>query len=481
MSTPNSKKYNNTDNEEQSAWIERRSGQDHQRGLLDTRNAYERDRTRAIHCPAFRRLQGKTQILGTKEGDFHRTRLTHSLEVASIGQSIVHHLALNNKLSKSNSNKTNHTNKTLKLSQAALSELMPADDLIHVICLLHDIGHPPFGHGGEAALNYMMRNHGGFEANGQTLRLLTKLEGSYGVFGLDLTRRTLLGLLKYPVPYSKALAPIAPMMPVEVNTTHKTIRVNDWLPPKAYFDSEQPEIDWLLSSFSQNDRDLFQSFAKKPEDKKHGKARFYSFDCSIMNIADDIAYGIHDLEDAIHLHFINQNQFDNADFRALLAQITLDNMAAEKLLNQLFSRDITERKQAIGEMVNYLITATMIVENHPDFENPILQYQVRLQEEAEALLTYLMKAIYQHVIDSQEARIFEFGGLTVILRLFDAFSANPSNLLDKKNRALFQAASDEKAALRVISDYIASMTDEYAYRMHERLFGFNTRTIFERL
>ena len=161
-------------------WTHRRSGQTNQRGSHDHRDPYERDRTRVIHCPAFRRLQRKTQILGTDEGDFHRTRLTHSLEVASIGGSIVRNLMSHQQ-------------------QNSLTALLPSDDLISTICLLHDIGHPPFGHGGEVALNYKMRDHGGFEGNAQTLRLLTKVENSYGAYGLDLTRRALLGILKYPV------------------------------------------------------------------------------------------------------------------------------------------------------------------------------------------------------------------------------------------------------------------------------------------
>lgn len=102
-------------------WTQRRSGQTHQRGQHDHRNPYERDRTRVIHCPAFRRLQRKTQILGMNEGDFHRTRLTHSLEVASIGVSIVHGLAR-------------------RTSSQSLSGLLPQDDLMYTICLLHDIG-----------------------------------------------------------------------------------------------------------------------------------------------------------------------------------------------------------------------------------------------------------------------------------------------------------------------------------------------------
>ena len=439
-------------------WTHRRSGQTNQRGSHDHRSPYERDRTRVIHCPAFRRLQRKTQILGTDEGDFHRTRLTHSLEVASIGSSIVRNLGVNHQ-------------------EKALSALLPCDDLISTICLLHDIGHPPFGHGGEVALNYKMRALGGFEGNAQTLRLLTKVEGSYGAYGLDLTRRALLGILKYPVSWSRV---VATQLPQVTESFSKTIRINDWLPPKGYFDCEQPEIDWLLSPFSEKDRQLFQSLVKVPQGGEHGKAAFHTFDCSIMDIADDIAYGVHDLEDAIHLRLINRKQLDTVSFRQLLAATPLtDNQ--DKLLDSLFDDLLYVRKQAIGEMVNYFITATQLQVIDEAFENNLLKYNIVLLPEATALLAYLTQCVYDYVIDSQEARTFEYGGQTVVLRLFEAMSSNPGSLLDNKNRVLFHHAEDEQAALRVVCDYIANMTDEYAYRMHERLFGFNTRTIFERL
>lgn len=440
-------------------WTHRRSGQTNQRGAQDHRDPYERDRTRVIHCPSFRRLQRKTQILGTDEGDFHRTRLTHSLEVDSIGRSIVRNLI-------------SHQNET-----PLISSLLPSDDLVSVICLLHDIGHPPFGHGGEVALNYMMRDYGGFEGNGQTLRLLTKVENSYGAFGLDLTRRALLGILKYPVSRSCVAGPKRP--PVH-ESIHKTIKVNDWLPPKAYFDCEQEEIDWLLAPFTDDDRTLFQSLAKQPYETQAGKAAYRSFDCSIMNIADDIAYGVHDLEDAIHLRLITRSQLDTDTFRALLGDTELS-QHQDRLIDSLFSQELCLRKQAIGEMVNYFITSTQTVITHEAFENNLLKYNIELSSEASSLLNYLMHAIFHHVIDSQEARTFEYGGQTVVLRLFDAISSNPASLLDNKNRELFKQAEDETAAYRVVCDYLANMTDEYAYRMHERLFGFNTRTIFERL
>jgi dGTPase len=438
-------------------WTHRRSGQLHRRGNQDHRNPYERDRTRVIHSPAFRRLQRKTQILGTAEGDFHRTRLTHSLEVASIGSSIVRNLAMNEQ-------------------RSPCAGLLPDDDLISAICLLHDIGHPPFGHGGEVALNYMMRNHGGFEGNGQTLRLLTKLEDSYGSFGMDLTRRSLLGIVKYPVNWNKV---VALQLPKTDNRTDKTICINDWLPPKAYYESEQTEMDWLLAPLSEHDKTLFQTLAKFPQPQEHGQSAYRSFDCSIMDVADDIAYGVHDLEDAIHLRLINRELLDNSTFHELLAATTLDNK--DRLIGSLFSKESHQCKQAIGEMVNYFITATRISITNDNFENSLLKYNIVLLPEAFLLLNYLKNIIYQHIIDSHEARTFEFRGQMVVLRLFKAISSNPGSLLDSKNRDLFRQANDEKTVYRMVCDYIANMTDEYAYRLHERLFGFNTHTIFDRL
>src|SRR3990167_5443716 len=193
-------------------WTERRSGQTTTRGKGDHRTPFERDHTRVIHSAAFRRLQRKTQILGCHEGDFHRTRLTHSLEVASIGRSITRNLSL-------------------RPNNQVIAFLLPADDLISAICLLHDIGHPPFGHAGEAALNYKMQDAGGFEGNAQTIHLLTQLEENYGNHGLDLTRRTLLGLLKYPIP-------LQPHINVSATVKAGTY----YAPPKGYYACNQANI-----------------------------------------------------------------------------------------------------------------------------------------------------------------------------------------------------------------------------------------------
>lgn len=435
-------------------WTERRSGLSHQRGNNDHRDPYERDRTRVIHCPAFRRLQRKNQVLGTTDCDFHRTRLTHSLEVASIGRALVRNIITNQ-----------HDN--------SIISILPSDDLISVICLLHDIGHPPFGHGGEVALNFMMRGHGGFESNAQTLRLITKVEESYGKFGLDLTRRTLLGILKYPVARSKVVANKLPDM---ANLANQNIRINDWLPPKAYFDEDTSEVNWLLEPFSESDQKIFQKVVKPATNTLHAQAKYQSFDCSIMNIADDIAYGVHDLEDAIQLRLIAREKCDTSYLRSLLKDTVFAD-SLHRLMDLLFSDHIYERKEAIGKLVNYFVTSIEVKVSSVEFTDDLLRYRACLLPEAEVLLEYFKNCIYENVIDSQRARICEYSGQVIVQRLFEALSSNPENLLDAKNRALYSAAKNEQEALRVIADYIANMTDGKAHNIHEQLFGFTAQNL----
>ena len=162
-------------------WLARR--EPWQQQLEDARDAAAVDYARIIHSASFRRLQGKTQVLNLGDSDFYRTRLTHSIEVAQIAGGIARQLEKDNQ------------------AHPALSSI-PDITMIQAIGATHDLGHPPFGHGGEVALNYCMRSNGGFEGNGQTLRILTRLEKFSAGAGANLTRRTLLGVLKYPVGYS---------------------------------------------------------------------------------------------------------------------------------------------------------------------------------------------------------------------------------------------------------------------------------------
>lgn len=151
-----------------------------------------------------------------------------------------------------------------------------------------------------------MRSTGGFEGNGQTLRILARLESFSKDEGADFARRTLLAVLKYPVPFSKARNPAIKPGIYEPATSIRTLDRGSCKPPKCYFDSEGDVVDWM-APLSSSDRDEFQ--AVDPTIDKHGKARHKSLDCSIMDLADDIAYGVHDLEDAIALGLISENDF----------------------------------------------------------------------------------------------------------------------------------------------------------------------------
>lgn len=429
-------------------WTTRQSGLEKQRSASDHRNAYERDRTRLIHSAAFRRLQRKTQIFSAQEGDFHRTRLTHSLEVDSIARSLARNL--------------HYQKEKMSFSLPAnFSDFLPSDDLITAIALSHDIGHPPFGHGGESALNYCMQKHGGFESNGQTLRLLTKLETSYNPFGLDLTRRSLLGVLKYPVAYSV-------LVKKRVFPLSSHVNINHWTPPKCYLDEEQQEVDWILTPLDSADRKLFQSHIDHT-------TLYQSLDCSIMNVADDIAYGVHDLEDAIHLKLITQEHMDIATLTLLFSEAFPHGTAlipdAKTLLKHLFHLDVAKRKQAIGDLVNGFITAILFIVVHEDFKEPLLRHNVALPDSILRLLEHFKTVVLTHVINSPNSRITEYSGQRVIRDLFDAISSNPEQLLSIGGRENYQQASSEKAKARVICDTIASMTDESAYALHRRLYG----------
>jgi dGTPase len=144
-----------------------------------------------------------------------------------------------------------------------------------------------------------MRSHGGFEGNGQTLRILSRLENFSKKHGSDLTRRSLLGVLKYPAAYSLVVNPDVTACMEEKPTSIRIIDRTKSKPPKCFLDSENDVVDWILNPLNESDRERFQSFERKKD--KHYKTLHKSFDCSIMDVADDIVYGVHDLEDAIAL------------------------------------------------------------------------------------------------------------------------------------------------------------------------------------
>lgn len=409
----------------QDVWQQRRLETQQQRPQ-DHRTPYQRDKARILHSAAFRRLQAKTQIMSVGQNDFYRTRLTHSLEASQIGSALVAQLA-----SKATPDQ---------------AELLPTEALMEALCLAHDLGHPPFGHGGETALNDCMRSFGGFEGNAQTFRIVGKLEPYTASGGMDLTRRTLLGLLKYPV-----------LQPTPSELVGKALAK----PVKAIYQADSDLLDWVLGAFDTSDVALLQQTIEF-------KSLYKSLDASIMELADDIAYGVHDLEDAVvtgTVQYQHWQQFqEHIDDSALLHFLTT-------IGEQLFHREHYIRKQAIGSLVNRLITAVSLTVNIANARSPLLQFKAQLPDDEQILLTMLKQFIWRHVIQHPELQQREYRGQQIVRQLFQAFSTQAQRLLPINTRQRWLAADSETEQQRVVCDYIAGMTDEYALRMAQRLFG----------
>lgn len=399
----------------------------------DVRNPFERDKGRVIHSAAFRRLQGKTQVMGTSEGDFHRTRLTHSIEVGQIGEGVLL------KLSRS-------------ITDPAARDWLPDRSLVLATCHAHDLGHPPYGHDGEVAIHAKMKDDDGFEGNGQTLRVLTRLEKyrAKGV-GLNPTRRLLLAVLKYPVPYSEA---------------RRSVPAGGDRPPKCYMDTERDTVDWILEPFAAADRALFTSLDRA------GRAQFKSFDCSIMDCADDIAYAVHDLEDAIGRRMVIRDQFEAAldaaddalDFAALNGLgLSMDRDTLQSLL---FSAHSHERKQAIAALVNFFVTHVALDEV-AGFEHPLLRWNATLPPQARALCDFLMDFTRQHVVRTAVVVQLRRKGRRLITGMFDEFLTAPEELIP---RSFWDDLDPSETVRRRVCDYVAGMTDAYAERVWRRLF-----------
>ncbi|MFC1234893.1 anti-phage deoxyguanosine triphosphatase [Vibrio sp. F74] len=418
----------------------------------DHRDPFQRDRARILHSAAFRRLQAKTQVHGTGVNDFHRTRLTHSLEAAQIGSGIL--AQIENK-------------------QPELLPILPSASLIESLCLAHDIGHPPFGHGGEVALNYAMREHGGFEGNAQTFRIVSQLEPYTKSHGMNLSRRTLLGLMKYPVLLSKVRCEILP----EAVSHQRRLKAKDWSPAKGIYNCDEIDFDWVLEPLSASDMTLFSSLREPivaPD--KHNKTRFKSLDCSIMEIADDIAYGVHDLEDAIVLGMVNRQQWQESA-ASQLAECG-DPWFEENIndiSDMLFSGEHYLRKDAIGGIVNTLLTSAQ-VEAVPNthFHNELLSHNAYLEPHLAIALEVFKSFVSEFVIQIPDVQIIEYKGQQIIMDLFEALSADPERLLPEATRKKWQHADTANGSgMRVISDYIAAMTDGYAQKLHQQLFSAN--------
>lgn len=431
-------------------WEARKSNEQKMR-RNDHRSAYQRDRARILHSAAFRRLQAKTQVHGAGHHDFYRTRLTHSLEASQIGTGIV---------------------AQLKIKQPDFRHLLPSNSLMESLCLAHDIGHPPFGHGGEVALNYMMREHGGFEGNAQTFRIVTLLEPYTEHNGMNLSRRTLLGLLKYPAFISQTRAT---ELPADVHH-FRHLKAKDWYPAKGIYNDDSELLHWVLEPLSTHDRELFSLMrAERGHPREHLKTRFKSLDCSIMELADDIAYGVHDLEDAIVMGIVTREQWQEAVASRLAdcGEPWLEERIG-LLSEQLFGTH-HQRKDAIGAMVNALLTSIHIapaIQNGIDsFENPLLQWNAFLSEPMESVLDVLKQFVSQYVVHKPDIQLLEYKGQQLVMELFEAFASDPERLLPENTRERWRQAYDlGRNDHRIIADYISGMTDGFAQRLYSTLF-----------
>lgn len=428
-------------------WQDRHGNEDKLR-RDDHRSPYQRDRARILHSAAFRRLQAKTQIHGTSIDDFHRTRLTHSLEAAQLGTGIV---------------------AQIKKKQPEYHALLPTDSLIDSLCLAHDIGHPPYGHGGEVALNYMMRDHGGFEGNAQTFRIVTQLEPYTEQFGMNLARRTLLGLIKYPALLSNTRAKQQPQ-PV---SHQRQLRAKDWAPAKGIYDCDKPLFEWVLAPLDDNEKPLFSQMRDSDiSPLSASKTRFKSLDCSIMELADDIAYGVHDLEDAIVLGMVNRHQWHEAA-ASQLAECG-DPWFEQHIAfisEMLFAGAHHKRKDAIGGIVNALLTSISIKPVDAHFTSPLLSFNAVLEPSMASALDILKAFVSQYVIQAPHVQLMEYKGQQIIMDVFEALSADPERLLPIETRQAWQAVECEAQGMRIIADYISSMTDGHAKRLHQQLFS----------
>jgi dGTPase len=391
----------------------------------DYRSEFERDRARIIHCAAFRRLQGKTQVFGVYEGDFFRTRLTHSLEVAQIAKGIALGLGADT-------------------------------DLVEAVCLAHDLGHPPFGHTGEHVLHELMRHYGGFEGNAQTFRLLTCLERKHAAYeGLNLTYQTLDGVLKYKTCIDAA----------------------------ALAASDGP-----IKGFYAWDRDLVETVMLHT-----GNGYASSFECQIMDVADDIAYSVHDLEDSLKAGLITVADFHRPPpsrvGRAVNAKLAArgHTVSDELIHGELLciAERLEELERTAGRAARKMLTRDLI---HEFASAVAIQADGRIDAELPSRVRIeVLKAFESYkVIFNPRVTTLGHKGKEVLRRLFavldqgqESVGLFPEDHGEDYERALVDG--DETARKRVICDFLAGMTDSYAMRFYSRLFVPGEGSFYEML
>ena len=350
------------------------------------RTEYQRDRDRIVHSTAFRRLVYKTQVFVNHEGDLFRTRLTHSLEVAQLGRSIARALAIN-------------------------------EDLVEAIALAHDLGHTPFGPAGQDALHACMRDHGGFEHNLQSLRVVDRLEQRYPAFdGLNLCLETREGILK--------------RCPARV---------------VASLQAEEPG-------------GVARRFTARQQP---------SLEAQLTNLADEIAYNAHDIDDGVRSGLLEFTQLDAVPLFAEHRDAALDDHPQLAGLPRSLLAETLRRM--LSAQVHDVIAAThaQLCRYAPDSADavrvlpPLVRFSDTMRAQSAQLKRLLFAALYRHPqVTRTTARASE-----VVQSLFAAYSSAPAEMPEE------QANAHARQGRRVIADYIAGMTDRFAAREYRRLTG----------
>jgi dGTPase len=290
-----------------------------------------------------------------------------------------------------------------------------------------------------------MRTCGGFEGNAQTLRQIGCLEKYTSVGrGINPTRRFVLSILKYPAPYSR----------FDVADRVK--------PPKCFYDDEARLVEWAVSGFSADDQARFAALDTS------GKAAHRTFDCSLMELADDIAYGIHDLEDIVARHLTTKEDWEKALVGAF-EQVgrTLDTpdgpLTAQVVTVELFA-DSWRRKAMIGRLVNLFMAAAQVIEKD-EFSHPLLRFRVGLTGQHSVLLNAMKKMAFRLAIDKPAVQQLERRGKRVVQQVFEEVLQAPQRLVPG-----WDDTRPGTSVQRRVCDYVAGMTDAYAEKVYRRLF-----------
>ena len=350
------------------------------------RNEFQRDRDRIIHSSAFRRLEYKTQVFVNHEGDMFRTRLTHSIEVSQIGRTIARALNVN-------------------------------EDLTEAICLAHDLGHTPFGHAGQDALNSCMKDFGGFEHNLQSLRIVDLLEERYADFpGLNLTYETREGILKH---------------------------------------CSQKNALGL--------GELGQRFIKKNKP---------SLEAQIANIADEIAYNNHDIDDGLRANLLNidslrESKFVESNYREVvkkwkdLNERQIRHEIVRRMIDYIVSDLIETSKDLIGKY------KPASVDSIRECGKSLIKMSQTTEKEHNNLKKILRKNLYQH----EQVNLMSQRATETVKYLFNIYMEQPIFLTDELHMKITKDSriKDEQRKARIIADYIAGMTDRFALSEYKRI------------